>query len=144
MKTATRTLEILLVEDSPDDIRLIGEALKDIDIENNLTIASDGDQAINYLKFKRVNCAKLPDVILLDLNMPKKNGHDVLAYMKERPDLNEIPVVVLTVSQAEQDILKALGLRMNYYINKPVNPEKLQALLSVIDELWSQELWSKD
>jgi CheY-like chemotaxis protein len=137
MSTATKIFEILLVEDSPDDIRLVTEALKETKITHNLKVMHDGDQAIEYLKSWKVNIQiRLPDVMILDLNMPKKGGHEVLSYMKDDPNLSHVPVVVLTVSQAEQDISKALGLRMNYYLNKPVRPEQLKALLTIISELW--------
>lgn len=131
-------VEILLVEDSPSDIALTEEALKESGLDNTLTIVTDGEQAIEYLskrgKFKDVGS---PDLILLDLNMPKKNGHEVLAAMKGNPALEEIPVVVLTVSEAEEDITRALGLKMNYYLNKPVNVQKLAPILTTIVQLWN-------
>jgi len=131
-------VEILLVEDSPSDIALTEEALKESGLDNTLTIVTDGEQAIEYLskrgKFKDVG---RPDLILLDLNMPKKNGHEVLAAMKGNPALEEIPVVVLTVSEAEEDITRALGLKMNYYLNKPVNVQKLAPILTTIVQLWN-------
>ena len=129
-----KTLQILLVEDSKADIRLTQEALKDINIEYNLEIVFDGEEAMQYL-----NNAKnklLPDVILLDLNLPRKNGHEVLEDIKNDAVLEKIPVIVLTVSQDEEDVLKALDLKMNYYINKPVNSNRLGAVLQMISELW--------
>ncbi len=131
-------VEILLVEDSPADIALTEEALKESGLDNTLTIVTDGEQAIEYLskrgKYKDVES---PDLILLDLNMPKKNGHEVLEVIKDNPKLEEIPVVVLTVSEAEEDIARALGLKMNYYLNKPVNVQKLAPILTTIIELWN-------
>lgn len=131
-------VEILLVEDSPADIALTEEALKESGLKNTLTIVTDGEQAIEYLsKRGKYKDAESPDLILLDLNMPKKNGHDVLEVIKDNPKLEEIPVVVLTVSEAEEDIARALGLKMNYYLNKPVNVQKLAPILTTIVELWN-------
>jgi chemotaxis family two-component system response regulator Rcp1 len=131
-------VEILLVEDSPADIALTEEALKESGLENTLTIVTDGEQAIEYLsKRGKYKDAESPDLILLDLNMPKKNGHEVLEVIKDNPMLEEIPVVVLTVSEAEEDIARALGLKMNYYLNKPVSVQKLAPILTTIIELWN-------
>lgn len=131
-------VEILLVEDSPADIALTEEALKESGLANTLTIVTDGEQAIEYLsKRGKYKDAESPDLILLDLNMPKKNGHEVLEVIKDNPKLEEIPVVVLTVSEAEEDIARALGLKMNYYLNKPVNVQKLAPILTTIIELWN-------
>jgi two-component system, chemotaxis family, response regulator Rcp1 len=131
-------VEILLVEDSPADIALTEEALKESGLENTLTIVTDGEQAIEYLsKRGKFKDAESPDLILLDLNMPKKNGHEVLEAIKDNPRLEEIPVVVLTVSEAEEDIARALGLKMNYYLNKPVSVQKLAPILTTIIELWN-------
>lgn len=131
-------VEILLVEDSPGDIALTEEALKESGLVNTLTIVTDGEQAIEYLsKRGKYKDAGSPDLILLDLNMPKKSGHEVLEVIKDNPKLEEIPVVVLTVSEAEEDIARALGLKMNYYLNKPVNVQKLAPILTTIIELWN-------
>ncbi len=131
-------VEILLVEDSPADIALTEEALKESGLDNTLTIVTDGEQAIEYLsKRGKYKDAESPDLILLDLNMPKKSGHEVLEVIKDNPKLEEIPVVVLTVSEAEEDITRALGLKMNYYLNKPVNVQKLAPILTTIIELWN-------
>jgi CheY-like chemotaxis protein len=131
-------IKLLLVEDSPDDIILTEEALKDASIETRLSVVTDGEQAMDYL-YQRGNFsdATRPDVILLDLNMPRKNGHDVLAEMKDDPDLEGIPVIVLTVSQEEADVVKAMNLKMNFYLNKPVATGKLEPLLQEIHDLWS-------
>ena len=131
-------INLLLVEDSPDDIILTEEALKDANIKTRLTVVTDGEQAMDYLHHRgSFSDATRPDVILLDLNMPKKNGHDVLAEMKDDPDLESIPVIVLTVSQEEADVVKAMNLKMNFYLNKPVATGKLEPLLQEIHELWS-------
>jgi len=131
-------IKLLLVEDSPDDIILTEEALKDARIETQLSVVTDGEQAMDYL-YKRGNFSEAtrPDVILLDLNMPKKNGHDVLCEMKDDPELESIPVIVLTVSQEEADVVKAMNLKMNFYLNKPVATGKLEPLLQEIHNLWS-------
>jgi len=126
-------LEILLVEDIPSDVRLTEEALKDSGLNYNLSVANDGEEAMAFLTRKRGK--QRPDIILLDLNMPKKNGHEVLAEIKDHPELTSIPVVLLTVSQQDHDILEALRLKMNYYLSKPVASEKLSVLLKAIFEL---------
>jgi len=133
----SKPMQVLLVEDSPADITLTEEALKDTGVQTSLSVVMDGEQAIDYLHQRgNYSQAVRPDVILLDLNMPKKNGHEVLADMKDHPELEDIPVVVLTVSQAEEDIVKALNLRMNYYLSKPVHSQKLLPILHAIDSLW--------
>lgn len=127
-----KPINILLVEDTPSDVRLTQEALKDTDIKYELTVLYDGEAAIEYL----LKCdGNRPDLILLDLNMPKKNGHEVLAEIKDKPNLVDIPVILLTVSQDEQDVLKALHLKMNYYVNKPITSEKLSVLIHAIQSL---------
>jgi CheY-like chemotaxis protein len=136
-------LEILLVEDIPSDVRLTEEALKDAGLNFNLSVAADGEEAMDLLKRLKGEARKLPDVILLDLNMPKKNGHEVLAEIKEDLDLVRIPVVLLTVSQRDHDILEALRLKMNYYLAKPVSCEKLSVLLKAIFELHTEEAEAK-
>src|SRR5262249_30117562 len=110
----------------------------------NMSVAADGEEAMELLKrLKRENIRPLPDVILLDLNMPKKNGHEVLAEIKEDLDLVRIPVVLLTVSQRDHDILEALRLKMNYYLAKPVSSEKLSVLLKAIFELHAEDTEAK-
>jgi CheY-like chemotaxis protein len=133
-------LKILLVEDIPSDVRLTEEALKDAGLDYKLSVAADGEEAMQLLnRLKKEKGAMLPDVILLDLNMPKKNGHEVLAEIKEDLELVRIPVVLLTVSQQDHDILEALRLKMNYYLSKPVSSEKLSVLLKAIFELHAEE-----
>ncbi|PWT96739.1 MAG: hypothetical protein C5B53_09125 [Candidatus Melainabacteria bacterium] len=133
-------LEILLVEDIPSDVRLTEEALKDAGFKFNLSVASDGEEAMELLnRLKKAANPAFPDVILLDLNMPKKNGHEVLAEIKEDLELVRIPVVLLTVSQQDHDILEALRLKMNYYLSKPVSSEKLAVLLKAIFELHAED-----
>lgn len=129
-------VEILLVEDTPSDVRLTQEALKDSSLDYNLEVVNDGVEALEYFR-KVANTDKKPRIILLDLNMPKKNGHEVLAELNQMPEFKDVDVILLTVSRDEDDILKALDLKMNYYLGKPVTSEKLNALLQAIDELHS-------
>jgi two-component system, chemotaxis family, response regulator Rcp1 len=132
-------IELLLVEDTPSDIRLTEEALRDSGLDYNMSVVNDGEQAIEYLKKKKGASEKLPDIILLDLNMPKKNGHEVLADMKKDETLKKIPTVLLTVSQRDEDVMEALKLKMNYYLCKPVSAERLAALVDSIFKLNSEE-----
>jgi CheY-like chemotaxis protein len=129
-------IEILLVEDTPSDIRLTQEALKRSDLQYTMAVSNDGVEAMEYLNEIKSNKDKrLPDIILLDLNMPRKNGHEVLAEIKEDPELRKIPVVLLTVSQRDEDVMEALKLKMNYYVAKPVTAQKLSVLIRSIHEL---------
>ena len=133
-----KKIEILLVEDTPSDIRLTEEALKRSDLVYNLEVVNDGEQAMGYLN-KAKEDSSLPEIILLDLNMPKKNGHEVLEDISKDSDLKKIPIVVLTVSQRDEDVMEALRLKMNYYLAKPITSKKLSALLNAINELESGE-----
>lgn len=128
-------IEILLVEDTPSDVRLTQEALKRSDLKYEMNVVNDGEEAMEYLIRLKESHQDLPDVILLDLNMPRKNGHEVLAEIKNDSVLRAIPVVLLTVSENDEDVLEALKLKMNYYIAKPVSAPKLTALLSSIHQL---------
>jgi CheY-like chemotaxis protein len=124
-------LDILLVEDSPEDARFAKEVLKDIGITHTLTTVDDGVKALAYLQ----NAAS-PDVIILDLNMPSKNGHEVLLEMRKDPKLAQIPVILLTVSESNADVQTAMHLKMNYYLRKPVQPQILSAILQTVQEYW--------
>ena len=128
-------IEILLVEDTPSDVRLTQEALKYADFKYSLTTKNDGVEAIEYLKQVKDSGGALPDIMLLDLNMPRMNGHEVLAELSEDTILREIPVILLTVSERHEDIMDALRSKMNYYIAKPVTGEKLSVLINAIHEL---------
>jgi CheY-like chemotaxis protein len=136
-KTSSRQIEILLVEDNPGDAHLTKLALDDSKLDVNLTVAEDGVEAIDFLskrgKYSRV---KSPDLILLDLNLPKKDGREVLIEIKNSPVLKHIPVVVLTTSQAEEDILKAYQLLANCYIAKPLDFTKFVNIVRSIGEFW--------
>ncbi len=133
----SRPIEILLVEDNPGDVRLTREALKDAKVLNNLYVADDGFEALAFLKREGeyLNAIR-PDLILLDLNLPKKDGREVLAEIKADPGLRQIPVVILTTSKAEEDVLKTYDLHANCYITKPVDLEKFIEVISAIEDFW--------
>jgi two-component system response regulator len=130
-------IEILLVEDNPGDIRLTTEALKEQKIYNKLNVVTDGVEAMAFLKKegKYANAAR-PDLILLDLNLPKKDGREVLKEIKTDDKLKTIPVVVLTVSKSEEDILKSYNLHANCYISKPVDLSQFMRVAKSIQEFW--------
>ena len=130
-------IEILLVEDNPADVRLTTEALKEEKIYNNLYVASDGVEAIAFLRREgKYAKAVRPDLILLDLNLPKKDGREVLEEIKSDDDLKTIPVVVLTVSKSEEDILKSYNLHANCYITKPVDLNQFMKVIRSVQEFW--------
>ncbi len=132
-----RPIEILLVEDSPSDIELTVEALRDGKIANNLSVVHDGVQAVDFIR-RRNNYSQSPrpDLILLDLNLPRKDGREVLAELKGDPDLRKIPVVVLTTSRADKDILCAYNLNANCYITKPVDFKQFLEVVHSIEHFW--------
>jgi chemotaxis family two-component system response regulator Rcp1 len=130
-------VEILLIEDNPGDVRLTREAFQEGKITNNLSVVKDGVEAIAFLHQEdKYADAPRPDVILLDLNLPRKDGREVLAEIKQDPDLKRIPVVILTTSQAEQDILKTYNLHANCYITKPVDLEQFIGVVRSIEAFW--------
>jgi CheY-like chemotaxis protein len=130
-------IEILLVEDNPGDVRLTIEALKDAKVLNRLSVAQDGIEAMAFLRREgKFADAPWPDLILLDLNLPRKDGREVLEEIKQDPDLRRIPVVVLTTSQAEQDILKTYNLHSNCYITKPVDLDQFITVVRSIEDFW--------
>jgi len=130
-------IEVLLVEDSPGDVRLTQEAFKDAKVHLNLHVATDGAKAMAFLKREGAHAnAPRPDLILLDLNLPKKDGREVLAEIKESPALKSIPVVVLTTSSSEADILRSYQLHANCYITKPVGLEGFLTVVRSIDNFW--------
>ncbi|MBA3504122.1 MAG: response regulator [Deltaproteobacteria bacterium] len=130
-------IEILLVEDNAGDVRLTQEALREGKVKNNLTIARDGEEALKLLRREPPfeNAAR-PDLILLDLNLPRKDGRQVLQDIKSDPKLQAIPVVVLTTSNAEADIMKSYQLHANCYITKPVDLDQFITVVKSIDEFW--------
>ena len=130
-------IEILLVEDNPGDVRLVQEACRENKMANNLHIVGDGVEALDYLHRRATYTdAVAPDLILLDLNLPRKNGTEVLADIKEDPDLKRIPVVVLTSSDREEDLLKSYDLHANCYITKPVDMDQFIKVVQSIDNFW--------
>ena len=132
-----RPIEILLVEDNPGDVRLTQEALKDAKISNTVNVTRDGVDAMAFLRRQDGYAdAPIPDLILLDLNLPRRSGFEVLEDLKKSPDLKRIPVVILTSSGAEQDVLSTYDLQANCYITKPVDLEQFLNVIRVIEEFW--------
>lgn len=130
-------IQILMVEDNEPDIRLATEALKEAKIANSVHVVEDGVEALEYLRRQgKHEAARRPDLILLDLNLPRKDGRQVLAEIKADPDLGRIPVVVLTSSSAEQDVLKSYDLHANSYIVKPVDFAGLMDVVKSIEQFW--------
>jgi two-component system, chemotaxis family, response regulator Rcp1 len=133
----TSPIEILLVEDSPGDARLTIEALKEAKVLNHISIAEDGVEAMAFLRQEGEHAgAPRPDLILLDLNLPRKDGREVLAEVKADKSLALIPVVVLTTSQAEQDIAKSYQLHANCYITKPVDLDQFMEVIKAVESFW--------
>ncbi len=130
-------VEILLVEDSPGDVRLTIEALADAKISNKISVASDGIEALRFLRREgEFKDAARPGLILLDLNMPRMDGREFLEIVKNDDEFRNIPVVVLTTSQADSDILKSYNLRANCYITKPVDLDQFMVVVQSIQEFW--------
>lgn len=130
-------IRILLVEDSPGDVRLTIEALKDGKVRNDLSIVGDGVEALAFLNGEgKYAEAQRPDLILLDLNLPRMDGRELLAIIKQDEDLKRIPVVVLTTSEAEADVLRVYDLNANCYITKPVDLDKFITVIKAIEDFW--------
>jgi len=137
METTGRPIEILLVEDNPADVRLTVEILKETKVRNTLTIAGDGIEALDLLhRTGKYTQAVRPDLILLDLDLPKKDGKQVLAEIKADPVLKRIPVVILTSSKAEEDIAKSYNLYANCYVTKPVDLEQFVKVVKSFEDSW--------
>jgi two-component system, chemotaxis family, response regulator Rcp1 len=135
--SSAQPLEVLLVEDSPGDVRLTQEALKDAKVHINLRVVRDGIDAMAFLMREGAYAtAARPDLILLDLNLPRKDGREVLKEIKENPELKSIPVVILTTSASEADILRSYQLHANCYITKPVNLDGFLTVVKSIDSFW--------
>ncbi|HEU4456093.1 MAG TPA: response regulator [Longimicrobium sp.] len=135
--SVSRPIEVLLVEDNPGDVRLTKEALKEGKVRNNLNVAVDGVEALAYLRREgRYAGSVRPDLILLDLNLPRMDGREVLEVIKADPAFRNIPVVVLTSSQAEQDIVRAYDLHANCYITKPVDLDQFITVVKSIEDFW--------
>jgi CheY-like chemotaxis protein len=132
-----KSIEVLLVEDNPGDVRLITEALKDARIHVHISVAQDGVEALALLgREGRYATAALPDLILLDLNLPKLNGHEVLATIKRDEDLRRIPVVIVTSSKADQDIVASYDLHANCFVTKPVDLDQFFKVVEAIRDFW--------
>jgi two-component system, chemotaxis family, response regulator Rcp1 len=137
MKAAGKPIEVLLVEDSPGDVRLTQEAFHEANGAIQLHVATDGVEAMAFLRRSgaHAGCPR-PDLILLDLNLPRMDGREVLAHIKEDADLKTIPTVILTTSDAEIDIVKSYQLQANCYLSKPVQLEAFEVLVKSINEFW--------
>jgi CheY-like chemotaxis protein len=130
-------IQILLVEDDPDDVLLMSEVLRETRIANDLHIAMDGEEAMDYfLRRGRFSDAPVPDLVFLDLNLPKKDGRQVLTEIKADPSLRRIPVIVLTTSAAEQDVLDAYDEHVNAYVRKPLGFAALLDVFRSIEDFW--------
>jgi chemotaxis family two-component system response regulator Rcp1 len=132
-----RIIEILLVEDNPGDVRLTREALREGKVLNNLNVATDGQEAIEFLRKEgEYGDVPRPDLILLDLNLPKKDGREILAEIKADESLKRIPIVVLTTSQAEKDVIQSYNLGVNCYVTKPVDLDQFIYVVKSIEDFW--------
>jgi chemotaxis family two-component system response regulator Rcp1 len=130
-------VDLLLVEDNPGDVRLTKVALKDAKLKINMHVVGDGMEAMAFLhKQGKYASSPRPDLIMLDLNLPKKDGRQVLAEIKEDPDLKRIPVVIVTTSKAEEDILKTYNLHANCYVTKPLDLDQFIAVVQSIEQFW--------
>lgn len=137
MGNHARPIEVLLVEDNPGDVRLTKEAMKEGRLINHLNVVSDGVEATDFLwRRGKFQTAPRPDLILLDLNLPRKNGREVLQEIKADPELRRIPVMVLTTSNANQDLRRAYDLHANCYITKPVDLDQFLAVVRSIEHFW--------
>jgi len=126
-----------MVEDNPSDVRLTVEAFKDAKVRNTMHVTVDGEDAMAFLlREGKYSGAPKPDLILLDLNLPKKNGREVLAEIKADPDLKRIPVVVLTTSDDEKDIMTAYDLHVNAYVKKPVDLDQFIKIVEAVEDFW--------
>ena len=134
---APRAILILLVEDNPGDVRLTREILADSKVRNQLVVAGDGEEAMEVLRREgRFRDRPRPDVILLDLNLPRKDGREVLAEIKADPALATIPVVILTSSEAEEDVLKSYDLQANCYVTKPIDLHDFMKVVKSVEDFW--------
>lgn len=137
MSVQTRPAEILLIEDNPGDVELVHEAMRSGRVLNRISVATDGEAALAFLNHAAgFENAPRPDLILLDLNIPKKDGFEVLREIKDHPSLSQVPVVILTSSQADRDILKSYNLRANCFISKPVDVDEFLAVVRSTGEFW--------
>ncbi len=134
-----KKLRILLVEDHHADARLVEEALLDCNIPVQLKHLQDGAEAVEFLRTEvSAQPEQKPDLIILDLNMPRKDGHEFLNEMKDYLDATETPVILLTVSDRQEDVDRAMDKKLNFYLNKPVDAEKLQRIIEAVSHLWAK------
>ena len=139
MNYTNKPVEVLLVEDNEGDIRLIKEAFKDSKIVNKFSVVGDGQQALDYLnKRGEFESADRPDLILLDLNLPKINGFDVLNEVKSNPEFQKIPVIIFSSSTSDSDVMRSYDLKANSYVSKPADLEEFLNVVRTIDEFWFQ------
>ena len=137
MNEPQRPIEVLLVEDDPGDVLMTREAFEENKVANRLTVVSDGASAMAYLRKEGEHAdAATPDLVLLDLNLPRMDGREVLAAMKSDPELRRIPVVVLTTSEAEEDVLRSYSLHANAYVTKPVDFQRFISVVRQIDDFF--------
>lgn len=137
MPDGTRSIDVLLVEDDPGDVLMTREAFEDNKVANNLFVVNDGVTAMDFLRKEGEHTdAPTPDLVLLDLNLPRMDGREVLAALKEDPELRRIPVVVLTTSEAEEDVLRSYSLHANAYVTKPVDFARFIEVVRQIDEFF--------
>lgn len=135
--TPTKPIEVLLVEDDPGDVLMTREALAESKVLNGLHVVTDGEQALRFLRCEApFEDAPRPDLVLLDLNLPRIDGREVLEQVKSDPDLRRIPVVVLTTSQAEEDILRSYDLHANAFISKPVDFDRFVEVIRQVDNFY--------
>jgi chemotaxis family two-component system response regulator Rcp1 len=131
------SIEVLLVEDNPGDVRLTQESFREANTRIHLQVASDGVEAMAFLRREgNYTHAPRPDLILLDLNLPKMDGHEVLAHIKSDDSLKKIPTIILTTSNAEADIVKSYQLQANCYLTKPAQLDEFEDLLKIVNEFW--------
>ena len=135
--THGKLIRVLLVEDSPEDVLLTTESLKEAKVANELLVVEDGESALDFVRRRGdYQDAPRPDVIILDLNLPRKDGREVLLELKEDPELKRIPVVILTTSASEEDVMSSYEHHANAYVRKPVTLDRFLEITSVIDEFW--------
>jgi CheY-like chemotaxis protein len=136
-RAGTGTIDILLVEDNPADVRLMMETFREGQINNRIAVAADGVEALAFLRRQgRFAAAPRPDLVLLDLSLPRMNGQELLARIKQDPDLKRIPVVIITSSQARQDVLQAYNNHANCYLTKPLDLEQFMGVVRSVEEFW--------
>ncbi|QSW98773.1 response regulator [Haloterrigena alkaliphila] len=133
-------VEILLVEDNPGDVRLTQEAFKELPTETRISVATDGDEALEALSERRERGERLPDLVLLDLNLPRLSGLEFLEAIKERPALARTPVLILTSSEATEDVLESYELAANAYLTKPTDPDEYAAMVESVADFWFQRV----